>query len=108
MSKNEERQKFYRAQEAAEMLSISLPVLRQWAAEGKIKCFQTPGGRFRYDVQSFLSLAMPATRARLDRKARAKSKPSEPMMPFIAEADKANDKARPSLRQSAAEKPLDA
>jgi excisionase family DNA binding protein len=90
MSKDKERQKFYRAQEAADMLSISLPVLRQWAAEGKIKCFQTPGGRFRYDVQSFLNLAMPATRARLDRKAKAKAKPAEPMMPGIAEADKVN------------------
>ena len=93
MSKDEEKQKFYRAQEAARILSISLPVLRQWAEEGKIKAFQTPGGRFRYDVQSFLNLAMPATRARLDRKAKARAaKPSEPMLPMIAEADKANEK----------------
>jgi excisionase family DNA binding protein len=93
MAKDEEIQKFYRAQEAARMLSISLPVLRQWAEEGKIKCFQTPGGRFRYDVQSFLSLAMPATRARLDRKAKARTaRPSEPMLPMMAEADKINER----------------
>lgn len=94
MAKDAEIQKFYRAQEAARMLSISLPVLRQWAEEGKIKAFQTPGGRFRYDVQSFLNLAMPATRARLDRKAKARlAKPLEPMLPMMAEADKANQKA---------------
>ncbi len=78
------------------MLSISLPVLRQWAAEGKIKAFQTPGGRFRYDIQSFLNLAMPATRARLDRKMKAKAAPvkpqSDPLLPMIAEADQLNKK----------------
>lgn len=72
MAKAEKKQKFYRAQEAANYLGLSLPTLRALAEQGKISCYQTPGGRYRYDVESFLGLAQTATKARIERKAREK------------------------------------
>jgi excisionase family DNA binding protein len=63
MKQDEEKEKYYRATEAAKRLSVSLPTLRKWAAEGKIKSFLTPGKRYRYQVDSFLTLATTATDA---------------------------------------------
>lgn len=68
MAKNEKKRKYYRAQEAANYLGLSLPTLRALAEQGKISCYQTPGGRFRYDVERFEAVAKTATKAKLDRK----------------------------------------
>jgi excisionase family DNA binding protein len=63
MAKDEEKRKFYRATEAAKILSLSLPTLRKYATEGKIPSFLTPGKRYRYDVDAFLQKASGATAA---------------------------------------------
>lgn len=79
MAKAEKKQKFYRAQEAASILGLSLPTLRALAEQGKMACYQTPGGRYRYDVDGFLALAQTATKARLERKAKAR----QGELPFV-------------------------
>jgi excisionase family DNA binding protein len=89
MAKDEEKRKFYRATEAAKILSLSLPTLRKYATEGKIPSFLTPGKRYRYDVDGFLNKAGPATEAFHKRK-REKAKQLE--LPMMAAADKANEK----------------
>ncbi len=63
MAKDEKIRKFYRATEAAKLLSVSLPTLRKWAIEGKIPSFLTPGKRYRYDLDAFLGKATEATTA---------------------------------------------
>lgn len=87
MSKDEERPKYYRASEAARILSLSLPTLRKYASEGKIKSFLTPGKRYRYEIDSFLSVATTVTDAVHKRK---QAKQQE--LAFMEEADKANER----------------
>ena len=90
MAKDEGIEQYWPATKAAKILGLSLVSLRDLAETGRIDCYMTPGGKYRYDVRGFLSKAKAATRARLDRKAKARAKPAEPLMPFIAEGDKAN------------------
>jgi hypothetical protein len=93
MKQDDEIEQYWPAQKAAKVLGLSLVSLRELAEAGKIDCYMTPGGKYRYGVRSFLSRARLATRARLDRKAKLKAKPAEPLMPFIAEADRINERA---------------
>ena len=37
----------YRLQEAAELMSVSFPTLKQWIYQGKLKSVKTPGGHHR-------------------------------------------------------------
>ena len=86
-------EQYWPATKAAKVLGMSVATLRQMAEDGKIDCYATPGGKYRYCVSSFLSIAKAATKARLARKAaarKAKTKSDEPLMPGIAEADRAN------------------
>jgi hypothetical protein len=87
-------EQYWPATKAARILGMSVPMLRQLAEDGRIDCYATPGGKMRYNVSAFLSIAKAATRSRLNRKAAArKAKPgksAEPTLPGIAEADKAN------------------
>lgn len=98
MKQNEEIEQYWPATKAARILGLSLVSLRELAETGRIDCYMTPGGKYRYDVRGFLSKAKAATRARLDRKAKAKSaretitiSDNSPTLPFIAEADKINE-----------------
>ena len=92
MKQMDEIERYWHATKAARILGLSLVSLRDLAETGRIDCYMTPGGKYRYDVRGFLSKAKAATRARLDRKAKLKAaKPQEPMLPMMADADKMNE-----------------
>jgi hypothetical protein len=97
MKRMDEIEQYWPATKAARILGLSLVSLRELAETGRIDCYMTPGGKYRYDVRGFLSKAKAATRARLDRKAKAKSRctiaisDNSPVLPGIADADKANE-----------------
>lgn len=95
MKQNEEIEQYWPATKAARILGLSLVSLRELAETGRIDCYITPGGKYRYDIRSFLTRAKAATRARLDRKAKAKRGPvpisdNSPPLPFLRDADEAN------------------
>lgn len=43
--------------EAAEMLGVGVPMVREWADSGELPCLRTPGGHRRFrrrDVEEFI------------------------------------------------------
>lgn len=111
--KDGQDRKYWPASKAATYLGYSLPTLRRFAAEGKIPCVISPGGRYKYCVAEFEAVAKEASAARLRReavkleakKAKAKAKAesdrkaklearrdrlsNEPPLPFMEEANAA-------------------
>lgn len=65
MTKKRELGKYWPAKEAAQYLGYSTTTLRKWAAQGKIHCMISPGGKYRYDMEGFLKLATQASKDRL-------------------------------------------
>ena len=76
MGRKRELGKYWPAKAAAEYLGYSTTTLRKWAIKGKIHAVLSPGGKYRYDVEGFLKLALPASKDRLS-KERQKMKARE-------------------------------
>ena len=51
---SESETKFERPHVSADILGCTPITLRRWARAGKIRCYVTPTGKYRYDVQGFL------------------------------------------------------
>jgi DNA-binding transcriptional MerR regulator len=88
MSKNlTNNRKYIPAKQAAEILGYSTTTLRNWARQGIIPAMLSPGGRYRYDVETFQEMAKTASRDRLAK-----------------EAGKLKDKKRQAAIKAAAER----
>lgn len=53
---------YVRSREAAEMVGVSYPTLKQWIYKGKIRTVKTPGGHHRIPLSEVTRLTSGATR----------------------------------------------
>ncbi len=75
MSKNlREFGQYWPAKKAAEYLGYSTTTLRKWAIQGRINVVLSPGGKYRYDVGTFLEVAQAASKDRLSKEAKKLAK----------------------------------
>ena len=61
---------YWPAKKASEYLGYSTTTLRKWAIEGRIPAMLSPGGKYRYDVATFVELAKAASTDKLSKEAK--------------------------------------
>ncbi|MGC9291373.1 MAG: helix-turn-helix domain-containing protein [Acidobacteriaceae bacterium] len=53
----------YTPREAAQLLGISYPTIKQWIYRGKLKAVKTPGGHYRIAEREIQAMMQPATQS---------------------------------------------